>query len=147
MCCILGSFGTFELLSSLFVLYSFLYPQLKNNIRKIFNKFLWSMANSSETLCASIWYQSHPTIMASNSLTSSHPSSSNVHPSNISPQISFLHSLSNSHHFLIHQVYQKIKVALIGKLDLFHVPVLQSVSITLWLQILQSSLGLIKANS
>ena len=45
--------------------------------------------------------------MASNSLTSSHPSSSNVHPSNISPQISFVHSLSNSHHFFIHQVYQK----------------------------------------
>jgi len=54
MCCIFGSFGTSELLSSLFVLYSILYPQLKNNIRKIFNKFLWSVANSSEfwtTMC------------------------------------------------------------------------------------------------
>lgn len=45
--------------------------------------------------------------MASNSLTSSHPSSSNVHPTNISPQNYFVHSLSNSHHFFIHLVYQK----------------------------------------
>ena len=39
MCYIFGSFGTSELLSSLFVLYSILYSQLENNIRKIFKSY------------------------------------------------------------------------------------------------------------
>lgn len=57
------------------------------------------------------------------------------HPTNISPQISLFILCQIPTIFLFIKFIKKM--TLIGKLNLFHVHLLQSVSITLWLQILQ----------
>ena len=130
----------FELLSSLFVLYSILYPQLKNNIRKIFNKFLRSNHYVLQFGIRAIQLSWLPILWLHL-----------IHLLPIFTQLIFPHKFLLFIFCQIPTIFLFIKftkkMTSIGKLNLFHVHLLQSMSITLWLQILQSSLGLVKANS